>query len=76
MFGAGPRACVGRKFAHTEAVFLLALLLRDWQLDIDLELGETRSAYEDRVMGTGGFEGTVFSVGTVAVKMKKRRRSN
>ncbi|KAH7890566.1 cytochrome P450 [Phlebopus sp. FC_14] len=32
-FSVGPRSCIGRKFATTEAVCLLALLLRDWRIE-------------------------------------------
>ncbi|PBK84229.1 cytochrome P450 [Armillaria gallica] len=41
MFGFGPRACVGRKFAQTEAVCFLAHFLRDWKVEVVLEAGET-----------------------------------
>ncbi|KAH7913523.1 cytochrome P450 [Hygrophoropsis aurantiaca] len=32
-FSFGPRTCIGRKFATTEAVCLLSLLLRDWRVE-------------------------------------------
>jgi cytochrome P450 len=33
-FGAGPRICVGARFALTEAVLALARLLREFRLEI------------------------------------------
>ncbi|KAH7926118.1 cytochrome P450 [Leucogyrophana mollusca] len=32
-FSVGPRTCLGRKFAATETVCLLSLLLRDWRVE-------------------------------------------
>ncbi|KAF8510338.1 cytochrome P450 [Gautieria morchelliformis] len=72
MFGFGPRGCVGRKFAITEAVTFLAYLLRDWRLDIKLKEGETRAQYEARVMGVACNQGTAFSVGPVALELVRR----
>ncbi|KXN87270.1 Leukotriene-B4 omega-hydroxylase 3, partial [Leucoagaricus sp. SymC.cos] len=72
MFGTGPRACIGRKLALTEAVLLLALFLRDWVLDIDLAPGETRSEYEKRVMKVGSFAGTILPIDSVSLKIRRR----
>lgn len=72
MFGTGPRACVGRKLAHTEAILLLALFLRDWVLDIDLAPGETRSEYEKRVMKIGNYAGTISPIGPISLKLRRR----
>ena len=74
MFGSGPRACVGRKFAITEAVTFLAYLLQDWRLDIKLQEGETRAQYETRVMGVARTQGTAFSVGPVALELVRRAK--
>ena len=68
MYGVGPRACIGRRFAQIEAMCFLSLLHRDWKLDIVLESGESRRAYEDRVMGRAAIFGMAFGVGPVAVK--------
>jgi hypothetical protein len=70
--GLGPRACLGRKFSHTEALCFLALILRDWKLDIPLTPGETRREYEERVMGRAGRVGMAFGCGPVALKMTRR----
>jgi hypothetical protein len=72
MYGVGPRACIGRKFAQTEALCFLSLLLRDWKLDICLENGESRKMYEDRVMGNAAITGLAFGVGPVPVKFVRR----
>ncbi|EGN98796.1 hypothetical protein SERLA73DRAFT_54040, partial [Serpula lacrymans var. lacrymans S7.3] len=49
-FSVGPRACIGRKFATTEAVCLLTLLLRDWQVEPLLRTDETIEEWRERVM--------------------------
>lgn len=72
MYGVGPRACIGRKFAQTEALCFLSLLLRDWKLDICLGNGESRKMYEDRVMGNAAITGLAFGVGPVPVKFVRR----
>ncbi|OJA17149.1 hypothetical protein AZE42_05103 [Rhizopogon vesiculosus] len=51
-FSVGPRACPGKKFATTEAVCLLALLLRDWKvvplLSVNVSTGEKETTEEWR----------------------------
>ena len=73
MYGVGPRACIGRKFAQTEALCFLSLLLREWKLDIVLGQGETRQMYESRVMGNGGIFGMAFGIGPVPMIKLVRR---
>lgn len=34
-FGGGPRSCIGEAFAWTEAILLLATLLKDWKLEAE-----------------------------------------
>jgi len=46
----GPRQCIGRKFATTEAVAFLTLLLRDWKVEPLLNDGETNDQWKERVM--------------------------
>ncbi|TFK59164.1 cytochrome P450 [Pluteus cervinus] len=49
-FAVGSRACLGRKFATIESVCFLASLLRDWKVTPTLRVGETKEAWQDRVM--------------------------
>lgn len=69
---AGPRACIGRKFATTEAVCFLALFLRDWRVDIVLEHGETREQWRERVLKAEMI--MTLSVGDVPIKLTRRRK--
>jgi len=46
----GPRACIGRKFATTEAVCFLTLLLRDFSIHPTMRPGETKEAWQNRVL--------------------------
>ncbi|KAH7926869.1 cytochrome P450, partial [Leucogyrophana mollusca] len=73
MFGIGPRACIGQKFARAEALCFLVLLLRDWKVDVVLEEGESRDRYEERVMGKAGLTGMAFGVTeTISLKLERR----
>jgi cytochrome P450 len=49
-FSVGPRACLGRKFAETEAVCFLTYLMRDFRLEPILNKGETVDAWQARVL--------------------------
>ena len=46
----GPRACIGRKFATTEAVCFLTMLLREWRVEPLLNNGETVEQWKKRVL--------------------------
>ncbi|KAF8068991.1 cytochrome P450 [Lyophyllum atratum] len=70
-FGIGPRACVGRKFATTEAVAFLTMLLRDWRVEPKLETGETRGAWREKVLARPTL-GITLSVGQAPVRLTKR----
>ncbi|KAG6829041.1 hypothetical protein H0H87_012774, partial [Tephrocybe sp. NHM501043] len=47
-FSLGPRMCIGRKFATTEAVAFFTMLLRDWKVEPLLEDGETKETWRGR----------------------------
>ncbi|KAG6850123.1 hypothetical protein H0H93_000745 [Arthromyces matolae] len=49
-FSIGPRACIGRKFATTEAVAFLTMLLRDYKVEPILKDGETKEEWRKRVL--------------------------
>jgi cytochrome P450 len=49
-FSVGSRACIGRKFATTEAAAFLTVLLRDWRVEPLLKAGETVEAWQKRTM--------------------------
>ncbi|KAJ7468959.1 cytochrome P450, partial [Mycena galericulata] len=72
MFGFGARACIGRKFSHTEALCFLMLFLRDWKVNIPISAEETRQEYQERVMGKAGLIGLAFGVGPLSLKLSRR----
>ncbi|KAJ7174494.1 cytochrome P450, partial [Mycena filopes] len=72
MFGAGPRACIGRRFAQTEAVCFLAHFLRDWKVETVMQDGESKDACMERVMSGASMFGTAFGVGEVPVRISAR----
>ncbi|KAF8914791.1 cytochrome P450 [Mucidula mucida] len=69
-FSVGPRACVGRKFATTEAVSFLTLLLRDWEIKPILNEGETKEEWRNRVLDAR----VVVTLGINDVPLKFVRR--
>jgi len=71
-FGFGPRACIGRKFAQTEALTFLSLLLREWKFDVVLANGENREQHETRVMTRSNDTSLSFGVGRLDLKLSKR----
>ncbi|KAI0323885.1 cytochrome P450 [Cubamyces sp. BRFM 1775] len=50
MFSVGSRACIGRRFAITEAACFLAKLVRDWRVEILTRDGETKAEWEEKYM--------------------------
>ncbi|KIK06373.1 hypothetical protein K443DRAFT_674356 [Laccaria amethystina LaAM-08-1] len=69
-FSVGPRACIGRKFATTEAVCFLTLLLRDWRIEPILSEGETKEAWMGRVLDAK----IVITLGVADVPVRLVRR--
>lgn len=69
-FSVGPRACIGRKFATTEAVCFLTLLLRDWRIEPILNEGETKEAWMKRVLDAK----IVITLGVADVPVRFVRR--
>ncbi|KAI5123187.1 hypothetical protein M0805_003954 [Coniferiporia weirii] len=49
-FSIGPRACIGRKFATTEAVCWLTMLLRDFKVEVPLNPGESKEQARERMI--------------------------
>lgn len=70
-FGIGPRTCIGKKFAMTEAVCFLANLLRDWRIDPLLKAGETVDGWKSRVLSKTDITLTL-SIATVPVNLIRR----
>ncbi|KAG8761432.1 hypothetical protein FRC14_003845 [Serendipita sp. 396] len=49
-FSTGPRACIGKKFALTEALCVLSNLVKDWEIEPCLKSGETLEGWKQRVL--------------------------
>ncbi|KAL0568976.1 hypothetical protein V5O48_012994 [Marasmius crinis-equi] len=73
-FSFGPRACIGRKFATTEAVCFLTMLLRDWKVEPLLASGESVGGWKGRVLNAN--LGLTLSAGEVPVRFVRRERSS
>ncbi|KZO93613.1 cytochrome P450 [Calocera viscosa TUFC12733] len=73
-FSYGPRVCIGRKFALVESTALLALLLRDYKIELVLKAGQTveewHAAWVDNVQVGVGFGHKQFPL-----KMTRRSRA-
>ncbi|KAG8833850.1 hypothetical protein FRC17_009967 [Serendipita sp. 399] len=70
MFSMGPRTCIGKKFAMTEAVCFLANLVRDWRIEPKLESGETVEGWKQRVFGVN----VMLTLGITDVPVTLTRR--
>ncbi|KJA21399.1 hypothetical protein HYPSUDRAFT_42040 [Hypholoma sublateritium FD-334 SS-4] len=70
-FSIGPRTCIGRKFATTEAVCFLTMLLRDYRIVPTLRGKETTTQWKERVLDAK--LGITLGVKDVPVKFVRRR---
>ncbi|CCM05089.1 uncharacterized protein FIBRA_07296 [Fibroporia radiculosa] len=70
-FGLGPRGCIGRRFATTEAVAFLTMLLRDWKAEPLLKPGESVDEWTKRVIDARFF----FTLGIQDVPVRLTRRA-
>ncbi|KAF9544260.1 cytochrome P450 [Agrocybe pediades] len=70
-FSIGPRACLGRKFATTEAVCYLAMLLRDYTVRPILRPGESKEQWKERVLDAK----VVMTLGVQDVPLRFTRRA-
>jgi cytochrome P450 len=72
----GPRACQGKKFATTEAVCLLALLLRDWHveplLSVNVSTGEKETVEEWRARVMQPMMGITMGIKDVPLTFTRR----
>ncbi|KAF7426204.1 hypothetical protein PC9H_008571 [Pleurotus ostreatus] len=70
-FSVGPRMCIGRKFAITESVCWLTMLLREWRVEPILQPGETKEQWQRRVMDAK----LVLTLGVADVPVRFVRRT-
>ncbi|KAF9258195.1 cytochrome P450 [Marasmius fiardii PR-910] len=71
-FSIGSRACIGRKFATTEAVCFLTMFLRDWRVEPLLGPGETVDGWKRKVLDAG--IGFTLAIKDVPLRLVKRER--
>ncbi|KAK2462366.1 hypothetical protein APHAL10511_005672 [Amanita phalloides] len=71
-FSIGARACIGRKFATTEGVAFLTMLLRDWHIAPLLRPEENKENWRARVLDAKVV--LTLQINDVAVKLTKRQR--
>ncbi|KAF9269583.1 cytochrome P450 [Marasmius fiardii PR-910] len=70
-FSLGPRGCIGRKFATTEAVCFLAMLLRDFKVEPLLQAGETKDQWKERILDGK----IILTLGVLDVPVTFKRRA-
>jgi len=68
----GPRVCIGRKFATTEAVCFLTMLLREWKVEPSLREGESKEEWRERALQ--GKMVITLGVKDVPVRFTRRKR--
>ncbi|KAK7677523.1 hypothetical protein QCA50_019529 [Cerrena zonata] len=69
-FSVGPRVCLGKKFATTEAVCFLTNLLKDWKVDVKLLNGESPAEWQERMLKPT--LGVTLKTGDVPLIMTRR----
>lgn len=67
MFGEGPRACIGKKFAQVEAMTFLVLFLRNWKVEYVEGYDKIRMLNEAQLRGIG------FGMGTWPLRSVARK---
>ncbi|KAF8997082.1 cytochrome P450 [Cyathus striatus] len=70
-FGFGPRACIGRKFAMSEAVCLLTMLLRDWKIEPLLQDNETVDAWYGKLF-SDAHSLVTLAIANVSIRLVRR----
>jgi cytochrome P450 len=70
-FGFGPRACLGRKFAMSEALALLIMILKNWRIEPVLEPNETTPEWRRRIL-QGGLVGLGFGIRPAPLRFVSR----
>ncbi|KAJ8515192.1 hypothetical protein ONZ45_g7333 [Pleurotus djamor] len=73
MFSVGSRACIGRRFAITEAVSFLSAVLKDWRIEPAMNSArETKAEWKERVL-KGVQVNMTLGVGPVAIRLVRRK---
>ncbi|KAF8989425.1 cytochrome P450 [Cyathus striatus] len=67
----GPRACIGRKFAMSEAVCLLTMLLRDWKIEPLLQDNETVDAWYGKLF-SDAHSLVTLAIANVSIRLVRR----
>ena len=75
MFGSGPRACIGRKIALTEAMGFVVQFFRDWDVETVLRDGETNDTCLRRLMANASFQRTTLAINDVSLRITSRYKS-
>jgi len=72
-FSFGPRNCIGQRFALSETVCVLALLIRKWEVLVPASLeGKTMEEKKSRMLGW--IPGPTIIPANAGVRLKERSR--
>jgi len=74
-FSYGPRICVGRKFALTEAVAVLSMIIKDYKLEPVLQEGESPAEWRQRCLDGNVTASVGFGPGKFPITLVKRLNS-